>query len=274
MTLPTKAQQFSSRIGASESSWWEQSESEIQKNNHRRLRELAIAHLASSKQPVAAAFRGEHYAALGVNFKGFLSEQGKVSAWATDIEASALAELFKVTLVVTTIKKNGQMQKPFCLYRADGDAPVIEIYNRDNQHWFVNSKTQGEGNCFYNAFAQGLQRVVKRTDPKPAISNPEASKNHEWKLFKDVKPSDVIAHQQAIASAIAKTPTASTLAFEFKKEQQRIRNLPQAEQIQIAKDHELALKLARQEMFAPKLAWHRNTSEKSTRENSFSATAS
>ncbi len=254
----TKAREFSKILKFPESYFWDLSESKIQEELHLRLRELAILHLRKGKGPVAEAFRGNYSdAALPDSYEDFLQAQGVPSAWGTYIEASALAERFNVTLVLTTIKA-GKAQNPFCLRRGDANAPLVQIFNRDNQHWFVNGKTQGAGNCLYNALAQALQGVIHRTDPKPGIEKQEAAEIQTLRFFQDLKPSDIVAHQKAIEIAISKAPTPSELATELAREESRLAALPEGERnkilAQIEEDRRVALRLARKEILAPSTA--------------------
>jgi len=127
------------------------------------LRAAAIKHLRTGKGVVAQSFRGEYIASgLDSSYEPFLDKQAKSGVWGTYIEATALAEMTGCTLVVTPVK-DGAAQDPICLYRADNpNAPVIKLFNSNNTHWYVNSKTQGDGNCLFNAFAQAFQQEAKQ----------------------------------------------------------------------------------------------------------------
>lgn len=230
-----------------------------------QLRRLAIQFLAKSNHPKARSFRGEAIATGLGEFKYFLSDQAKDKTWGTYLEAEALAALFDVNLVVTTVKNNIQ-QKPICLHRAESNtAPTIHLYNSNNTHWYVNQQTIGDGNCLYNAFAQALQTTAQQEAGIEAVATPAACATtqglfHPQPRFIGQKVAatnvqlteqSVIQHQRDIADAIQLQPKPSELAVQFEAERARISKLPSAEQQQISSDYQLALRLAREDMSLP-----------------------
>ena len=233
-----------------------------------RLRALAIKHLTESKAVVASSFRGESLNA-GIEYKSFLRKQAKNGEWGTYIEAAALGEAYGVNVVVTSISRN-QEQKPFCIYRAaDPKAPTVHLYNSSNCHWHYHrdgGKTRGDGNCLYNAFAQALYYQSKPTVAEAPIVAPVVAKKMEpekkpvekkaslvsvTNLFTSVE-SEVIKHQKAIRGAIANATTPVVMKSDYDAEVARVNALSKAERDQIARDHQLALELARSDMMAYK----------------------
>ncbi len=95
----------------------------------------------------------------------------------------------------------------------------------------------------YNAFAQALKKIVA---PAPALT--QQSFLHA--KGSNVNKQAIIHHQMEIAKAINKSPTPENSGKSLNKEMLRISRLSNAEQKQIAQDHQLALDLAREEMSA------------------------
>ncbi|STX52109.1 Predicted cysteine protease (OTU family) [Legionella busanensis] len=233
----------------------------IQNFYHKKLRKQAIDHLDESNQVVARNFRGEYLAAGLGKYKDFLNEQKKVGTWGTYIEAIALAEKYNVNLVVTPVA-HGIKQEPICLYRSnDSDAKTIHLYNNDNTHWYVDSQTQGDGNCLYNAFAQALfnLKLIKledndNTESLSSIKSVDEGPIRDLSIFSRNYQEDVRVQQEAIQLAISKAPKATEREQDFDQEKARIGKLSPEEQKQIADDHAYALRIAREEglqMVAP-----------------------
>jgi hypothetical protein len=222
------------------------------------LRRVAIHHLRTAKEVTARAFRGEFSAVpdMGVCDE-FLTRQGKEGAWATYLEATALGEKFGCNVVVT-YQRAGKDDSTWCLYRAAGDAPTVHLYNKSNSHWFVDSKTVGEGNCLYNAFAQAMQTLLKKTRP---VKKSETAPVVQRGLFKPIVVIDDVVKSQAnaIKHVIEKHPTPEQLRTDLEKqhheEASRLSRLGLDErkkiEKQIREDHALALRLAREEMIHP-----------------------
>lgn len=209
------------------------------------LRQQAIEHLRHSNDVVARSFRGE-YIKTGLGYPNdFLNQQAINGAWGTYLEATALGERLGCNIVVTPVQK-GIEQAPICLYRAeDKNAKTIHLYNSNNTHWYVDNKTQGDGNCLYNACAQALQAHVQAEFPKPT------SQARLFKTKLDTIKSDIsntLEQQHKILKAIQEQPTPKERKAAFTKEQTRIDILPHQEQQQIQGDHKLAIELAYEDM--------------------------
>lgn len=216
------------------------SDSALQTQLAPRLRVAAIEHLRSGRGPVAQAFRGEYLSAYQKSYDAFLVAQAKNRAWATYVEAEALAELLDCHLVVTPVTK-GQEGDMICLHRASEDkAPTIHLYNSDNTHWFVNSQTKGDGNCLYNAIAQVLRGMVK-----PAV---EVNRAAFFNSNATSAEQAVVRHQHHIEQLIQKQDRPAERVRSLEQEQERISKLPVEVQEQIASDHAFALQLAAEEM--------------------------
>ncbi|WP_419419001.1 OTU domain-containing protein [Legionella sp. D16C41] len=216
-----------------------------------KLRKEAMEHLAKSPEIVASSFRGEYQAIGAGSYKWFLEKQEKNAAWGTYIEAVALAEKYKVHLVVTPVKR-GVPQNPICLYRSDAaQAKTAHLYNSDNTHWYFDSETKGDGNCLYNAYAQALFNLdIINADKAPVMETVESSLV-DLSIFSNNYQADIRARQEAIEAAINEAPTVAERQQDFEREKERISKLPPNEQKQIADDHAYALRLAQEECFQP-----------------------
>jgi hypothetical protein len=220
----------------------------LQINTGAQLREAAIDHLENSDAVCARTFRGESIASGLGHYRRFTQKQRLNGQWATYIEGVALAEKLGVNFTVTPIKE-GVQQKPICLYRAaDPNAPTVHLYNSNNNHWYVNSQTMGDGNCLYNAFAQSLQSTCRKEaglTPQPVHSQVAAERG----FFGQTNTQEAaISLQRNIAAAVMKAPTPAQREVDFQSERARISQLSSAEQKQIQEDYKLALKLAREEL--------------------------
>lgn len=107
-----------------------------------------------------------------VTFQQFLDGMKCDGEWATDDLAAILGEALGVSIHLL----NGR--PPYYLYDAGKDAPVINLTNEDNVHWTFSGKaTLGDGNCLFNAFALGLQDLVRKEEDVrycPEPSYPDA----------------------------------------------------------------------------------------------------
>lgn len=215
----------------------------IQAQLAKKLREKATAHLREGKGVVAEGFRGEYLPSADMpqpTYQAFLANQSRNGVWATYIEAMALGELMGCHVVVTPVK-NGVEQQPICLYRAQDDsAEMVHLYNSNNNHWFVNKQTIGDGNCLYNAFSQAIQAKVA---PAPVVVAP--SEPHQ---ASKVNSKVIEMSQRAIEESIGIQSTPDELRATALAERERISQLPQEEQAQILSDYELALSLANEDM--------------------------
>ena len=229
-------------------------ESTIQHALATDLRRLSLNHLANGQGHIAKSFRGEYiHAAMGP-YQDFIKAQSKPGTWGTYLEATALGELLGCHVIVTPVK-NGNQQKPICLYRAsDETASTIHLYNSNNTHWYVNSKTKGDGNCLFNAFAQALQQTVKPVLQREAAekdTGPMANQSNHF--FNQPETTEqmhqALLLQRSIEAAVVKAhPKPAECEAMNLKEMQRISELPVAEQHQIQNDYALALKLATEDL--------------------------
>jgi len=229
-------------------------ESTIQHALATDLRRLSLNHLANGQGHIAKSFRGEYiHAAMGP-YQDFIKAQSKPGTWGTYLEATALGELLGCHVIVTPVK-NGNQQKPICLYRAsDETASTIHLYNSNNTHWYVNSKTKGDGNCLFNAFAQALQQTVKPTLQKETAEKDTGPiTNHSNHFFNQPETTEnmrqALQLQRTIEAAAVKShPKPAEYEAMNLREMQRISELPVAEQRQIQNDYALALKLATEDL--------------------------
>jgi hypothetical protein len=157
------------------------SKEQIQFDLANKLRQQAIEHLAKSSAPRAQDFRADFAAKHGVPaditppeaINKFLKQQAveksetTKATWATEDEAIALAEIYGVNLNITEIDKEKKEGAPQQVHDAGQDAPTINLKFEHTDkglgnHWFLNQSkdTEADGNCLYNAFAQGLQEQV------------------------------------------------------------------------------------------------------------------
>ncbi len=211
----------------------------IQAQLAKKLRDKAMAHLGTGKGVVAEGFRGEYLASTDMpqpTYQAFLANQSRNGVWATYIEAMALGELMGCHVVVTPVK-NGVEQQPICLYRAQDDsAEMVHLYNSNNNHWFVNEQTIGDGNCLYNAFAQAIHAKVT---PAAVVTPTEPSK---------VNPKLIEISQRAIEQSIGIQSKPELIKATALAERDRISQLPEEEQAQILSDYEFALSIANEDM--------------------------
>ncbi len=164
---------------------------------------------------------------------------------------TAIAEALGVNVIVEPITQ-GVKGKPICLYRAEKeDAPTLHLYNRDNNHWFVNNDTLGDGNCLYNAVIQGLQHLVaKEIHLEIPVQASMASTSNGF-FERGHNHEAIEKHQRAIAEAISSHPTPAELETQLAIEKERNAKLPRHEQEQIHNDYLYALQLAAEEMNQP-----------------------
>jgi len=141
-------------------------EKEIQKKLGPALRELAVEYLRYSQDDSAAAFR--YRFDTPEIAKKYLDEMAKDRAWGEDMEAIALASIFRVNLnaIIHVAVPNAagddwvETETPHKLFTLE-DAPTITLNNRENTHWYVNGATGSDGNCLFYSMAQALQNQVR-----------------------------------------------------------------------------------------------------------------
>ena len=134
------------------------------------LRQSVMKHLQDSHSEVATAWRESYQYQFDhpADYHDFIRRQSRDKTWGTDIEAAALGELLGCHVSVSTVAVDDSVtpvitteHNPFYLYVApNSDAPHIHLYNIGNTHWYVNENTKADGNCLYNAVAQGLQQAI------------------------------------------------------------------------------------------------------------------
>ena len=222
------------------------------------LRQLAIQHLYSGKEPVAKYFRGEYAHTVEQDtrkttpktFETFLQQQSQNGSWGTYIELAALGELFDCDVVVTTIK-NGVEQDPWCIHCAstsDNPKPLIHLYNTNNTHWFFSNEvsTKGDGNCLYNAFAQArhaalVPTVASHAEASAQQSLSQAQENTVQQPLSQEQENIAQKRQQAIRNAIQKASSQENANKEWEK---HVKKLSDAQRTQLDNDYQWALKMS------------------------------
>jgi hypothetical protein len=158
----------------------------LQKTLAPLLRKYTLKHLRNNKIPYSRDFADSYEEIRAQSsdpneaqlqlLTAFFSQQERAGTWATDVVAGALADLFDVNLVVTPFTaatdSNGMIidntekeQTTFTIKTsANPERPYINLYVINNMHWYCyrnNRKgTFGDGNCFYNAFAQVCRQII------------------------------------------------------------------------------------------------------------------
>ena len=171
-----------------------------------------------------------HSGGAAESLKTLLKKQAQNEAWAGLLEVGALGSLLDITVLITPIsnKKEGTI---FAAYESPNpDAPVIHIYNHDNVHFYFHknnpNETKGDGNCFYNAFAQGMREcALKLENPGEQLTSSEKKLRQFHKQLDDSPRSR--ARHASVEINISKIPSEKL----------------KAEQA----DHEVALEIARQQ---------------------------
>lgn len=100
----------------------------------------------------------------------YLNTHKTDGAYATDEQLKILAKIFNFRVQVTDINSTRQT----CIYFLDNEegsnAPIIHFYCESNTHYYIHkrgsSETIGNGNCFYNGFAQWLRLLVQGQQPR------------------------------------------------------------------------------------------------------------
>lgn len=222
-------------------------ETSVQRSLAPILRRMVVNHLRTGKSSVAEAFRLLCPAALLIDTDAYLGEQSQNGVWATDKEAIVLGVLFDCNVVVLD-KKNGRADKEYPLHEvSDKTALTIRLNNADNQHWYLDEKTLGKGNCLYNAVAQFIHRQYKEELALVAKKKDTISAA-PCRLFSKPVVDEIIRHQKSIASSIAKNLTIEDSKEDGEKWQTKLSSFSKSIQDQIKMDHQLALELAHEEM--------------------------
>lgn len=210
------------------------------------LRSIAVDHLRNAETPTAKTFRGDHLLVKQEEYEEYLRKQAQNAAWGTDIEAIALGEALGVNIVVTSIHRQ-RSDATWCLHLQDESLPTIHLYNHGNQHWTNgrNSHTIGDGNCLYNAIAQGLKELVEPRQQTTVLT--ANSLFQTGNLDKEALESQMRI-KNAIDAGLKNQQTPAEKAVAYANEEKRIQRLPDAEKQQIAEDYKLALQIAIEEM--------------------------
>ena len=218
------------------------------------LRQIAINHLAKAPTPAAKSFRGDHLLLNTTEYQKYLERQAHEGVWGTEIEAVALGEALHVNIVVTSIYSD-RSDATWCLHLEAQDAPTIHLYNYKNLHWSnsISAITKGDGNCLFNAIAEGMQELEAPIANKSPLNSNSIFKYGSVEK-EAIKKQTLI--NRAIASALQNHQTPAEKEIAYLKEEERIRKLPAAEQEQIAKDYAYALQLARADMDSLMLEEH------------------
>ncbi len=212
------------------------------------LRQIAIKHLELATTSAARSFRGEHLPISKATHQQYLQKQTQNGAWGTEIEAVALGAALQVNIVVTSVY-NDRSDSTWCLHLEDENAPTIHLYNYNNIHWTNSNSnlTQKDGNCLFNAIAEGLQELETPTTHKTPLNTNSMFKYGSTEK-ETIKKQTLI--NKAIASAIKNQQSPAEKEMAFLREEERIRQLPDSEKEQISKDYAYALQLAREDMQA------------------------
>ncbi len=195
------------------------------------LRALAIKHLRHGITELTQGFRVAYDEAMqnldtievgdASNSQEFLEQQSQNSVFATDIEASALAEILKVTFACTRVNQQNMAMEETLVYRQERteNAYSVHMFNSPGLHFFVHEgdfySTEPDGNCLYNAFAQILRQHI---------------------LYEDKHDMTVYQNQQSIYEKIKKQ-TPLTLAELISRIKANTSKKDEA-------DHEMAVRLA------------------------------
>jgi hypothetical protein len=132
------------------------------------LRTATIQHLRQNQiSPHIINFRTEYlHLKDSKSLNAYLKEHGRDGEWATDVQFMALADLLNCTAVVTTYR-HFEFRGTFSLRQSTDPAALsINLLNDDNIHWYFYpgrpGLTIGDGNCFYNGFAQACREIITR----------------------------------------------------------------------------------------------------------------
>lgn len=209
------------------------------------LRQIAITHLETAETPAAKSFRGEHLSINSIDYKQYLAKQAQAGSWGTDIEALALGEALRINVVITSIYKD-RSDATWCLHLEAEDAPTMHLYNFKNLHWSSNisTLTKSDVNCLFNAIAKELKELEA-----PAYQTPLNSQSifKYGSAAKEIIKKQSLIHK-ALANALQNQQSPAEKEIAYRKEEERIRQLPTEEKNQIAKDYTYALHLARADM--------------------------
>lgn len=145
------------------------------------LRELAIRHLEEllamdkQNQPefLQTVLSCDEYG-TPEKLREYLRSQRINATYTTDLSAYALAHAFNVQLRLTLVDNKKHYPLPnneaWCLVKTKPfDFYLYNLYTKEDAkaHFFTQygayGSTIGDGNCFYNAIAQNLRRIIRET---------------------------------------------------------------------------------------------------------------
>jgi hypothetical protein len=180
------------------------------------LRAQLIEHLRTGKTRVATHFRNNYkdYVVKDLpkteliifpdTFEEYLIQQSKEREWGTYVDAAVLGEIYGVNVEVAEVDRQKKITRKYFIHSEDTNTTTVLLYNTDNAHWFVDEKTQGGGNCLFNAFSQALRQLgltsnIEATNGAtvagPDIATSESVKQPalvSWKRARE-EPEDVVA---------------------------------------------------------------------------------
>jgi len=226
------------------------SSNDFQVINAPLLRKLAIEHLRNGDSDVANGFRVSFLATCDRTIDEYLAVQGQDGVWGTDIEATALAELFGFNLDIIT------NTLPMRCHNVGEHAPTITLINLFNTHWSYYGNALGDGNCLYNAMLLAFYDLTKEEGQEfPLVTDSSANflRNAYNRMFRpnSINPEIAIEKQRETFAkynrrAIKNEPLLNPLAI---VEQQELlagilASLPEVVQTQVAEDNAIAIQTA------------------------------
>jgi hypothetical protein len=213
----------------------------VQKILAPKLRKDLSHYVQQGNGVVAKAIRGDN----GLRAKDdntlppLLTEQAQDKIWTHEVFAAAAGERYGMHVAVIpqeTTTTGVKTKEPFALYRSFEGAPIMALKNSDNNHFGDEETINDDGNCFYNALAQNLQKLVTpELDRLDEVSSPNPDFN-------------AIQMQKKIEACILKKTTPEDLKKEQDRETQRMQVLEKEKPHlfrQIQQDYLFALELAR-----------------------------
>lgn len=208
------------------------------------LRQIAIKHLTNANTPNAKSFRGEYLPIDKIVYQQYLQEKSQNGTWGTEIEATAIGEALRLNIVVTSVYSD-RSDTTWCLYLEDANAPTIHLYNYENLHWTNNNNTltQTNGNCLFNAIAVSLKELENHVPYKSPLNSNSIFKYGSTER-ETIRKQILINLAIEVAIKNQQTPTEKEMAY--LQEEKRIKQLPNEQKEQIAKDYTYALQLARE----------------------------
>lgn len=263
--LATFAKRVQQALGVSLFELARMSEQGVQRQLAAKLRQALVDWARTSESAAAKTLRGDYVNFAGIaddqssyslspTFSGYLNTIGKDGTWLTATELALLGDMLGAH---TVVQRTTGTQGHWNAHRAQADdAPVIKLNITDN-HWYVNSRTAGDGNCLLNATLQAVRQVAQQAYPE-ATQQVEHSTNAtrlSWQQTKSVAGRQVkaefnssdaaVAHQsqqyEHYRAQILQLPKPSEVATMQQQEAARIAALPASERSQIQQDHQLAL---------------------------------